>query len=353
MSTQKITIADVARRANVSPSTVSNYLNGRVERMRADTRERIKRAIEELGYRPNPVARQLKTGHAPFIGLIVPSVANPFYGIFARHVEAMALENGYQVLLGNSDRDPQRERRYAEELWNYGVRGIVFGSSLTHLTHLEDLIKQGLRVVAFDRSMRSEDKVLMDSVGVDNAHAMRMATRHLLGLGHRRIAFVSGPIRTVSRLDRLAGYREALRDAGIDPDPDLVWQGEPFAGFGDFDAVQLGRQAAHELLTLSNPPTAIVAVNDMYAFGVYAGARDLGLRIPDDLSVVGFDDIDLTEVVEPPLTTIRQPIAEIAAKAVSLITQRLEGDDDTPYQYHVLPAQLVVRRSTAQPRLFV
>lgn len=347
---KKVTIADVAERAKVSPSTVSNYLNGRIDRMRPNTRERIERAIAELGYRPNPVARQLKTGHAPFIGLIVPSVANPFYGVFARHVEEEALACGYQVLLGNSDRDPERERRYAEELWNYGVRGIIFGSSLTNLSHLADLIEQGLHVVAFDRPLQHADQVIIDGVGVDNVQAMRVATRHLLGLGHRRIAFVSGPIRTVSRLDRLAGYKNALRDAGIEPDPDLIWQGEALGGFGDFGAVQLGRQAAHELLSLPNPPTAIVAVNDMFAFGIYAGARDLGLKIPDDLSVVGFDDIDLTEVVEPPLTTVRQPIPDIAAKAVSLITRRLEEDGDIPYRYHTLPAQLIVRRSTARPR---
>lgn len=350
MSNNKVTIADVARLANVSPSTVSNFLNGRTERMRPDTRERVERAIAQLGYRPNQAARQLKTGHAPFIGLVVPSVANPFYGIFARHVEESALANGYQVLLGNSDRDPERERRYAEELWSYGVRGMVFGSSLTHLSHLADLIERGLHVVAFDRPIQDADQVVIDGVGVDNAQGMRLATRHLIGLGHRRIAFVSGPIRTVSRLDRLAGYKSALMDAGIEPDPDLIWQGETREGFGDSGAVQLGRQAAHELLSLPNPPTAIITINDMYAFGVYAGAKELGMSIPDDLSVVGFDDIDLTEVVEPPLTTIRQPIADIAAKAVSLIITRLEGGQEMPYQYHVLPAQLIVRRSTARPR---
>ncbi len=319
--------------------------------MRPDTQRRVEEAIAQLGYHPNQAARQLKTGYAPFIGLIVPSVANPFYGIFARYVEEYALANGYQVLLGNSERDPERERRYAEELWSYGVRGIVFGSSLTHLSHLADLIDRGLHVVAFDRASQDTDLVAIDGVGVDNAQGMRLATRHLIGLGHRRIAFVSGPIRTVSRLDRLAGYKSVLVEAGIELSTHLIWQGEAHDGFGDSSAVQLGRQAAHELLTLPDPPTAIIAINDMYAFGVYAGARDLGLRIPDDLSVVGFDDIDLAEIVEPPLTTIRQPIADIAAKAVSLVIRRIRDHQDVPRHHnHILPAQLIVRRSTAHPR---
>lgn len=345
---KKVTILDVARRADVSPSTVSNYLNGRTDRMRPETRDRIEQAIAELGYRPNPVARQLKTGYAPFIGLIVPSVANPFYGIFAHHVEAAAAAHGYQVLLGNSGRDPERERCYAEELFNYGVRGIVFGSSLADLSHLVDLIRRGLHIVAFDRSLQNSEQTHIDGVGVDNKQAMHIATRHLLGLGHRRIAFVSGPIRTVSRHDRLAGYKEALLDVGIEPDPELIWQGEASRGYGDSDALQLGRQAAHELLSRADPPTAIVAINDMFALGVYSGARDLGFSIPDDLSVVGFDDIELAGIVEPPLTTIRHPVADIAAKAIELLVRRLAGDESFPHRYHMLPAQLVVRRSTAR-----
>jgi DNA-binding LacI/PurR family transcriptional regulator len=342
-----VTIVDVARVAKVSVSTVSNLLNGRDERMRPSTKERILAAIEELGYTPNQAARQLKTGQASILGLIVPSVANPFYGVFAREVEKAALDLGYQVLLGNSERDPERERTYAEELWSYGVRGMIFGSSLVAFTHLYDLIQRGLRVMAFDRPGQAADQIPIDSIGVDNIQAARLATKHLLALGHRRIGFLSGPIRTVSRMDRLAGYRTALEEAGVAYDPQLVWQGAQPDNFGDAEAVELGRQGAHELLSLADRPTALFAVNDMYAFGAYAGARDLSLRIPQDLSVVGFDDIVLSQIVEPPLTTIRQPVAEIARLAVRRLVGRLQNEVDEENGHVTLPPQLIVRASTA------
>ncbi|GIV78573.1 MAG: LacI family transcriptional regulator [Litorilinea sp.] len=345
----KVTIVDVARLANVSVSTVSNLLNGRDERMRPSTRDRILAAIRELGYTPNQAARQLKTGQASILGLIVPSVANPFYGVFAREVEKAALALDYQVLLGNSERDPERERIYAEALWSQGVRGLIFGSSLVAFTHLHDLIQRGLRVMAFDRPGQAADQVPIDSIGVDNVQAARLATKHLLALGHRRIGFLSGPIRTVSRMDRLAGYRSALEEAGIPYDPQLVWQGAEPDNFGDSEAMELGRQGAHALLSLTDPPTALVTVNDMYAFGAYAGARDLGRHIPEDLSVVGFDDIMLCQVVEPPLTTIRQPVAEIARMAVQRLVGRLQNEVDEEPGHITLPSQLVVRASTAPP----
>jgi DNA-binding LacI/PurR family transcriptional regulator len=343
----KITIADVARVAKVSPSSVSNVLNGRSDRMKSSTKERIQDAIEQLGYTPNLAARQLKTGHAPIIGLIVPSVANPFFGAFARLVEEVALAGGYQVLLGNSDRNPEREQRYAEELWGYGVQGMIFGSSLAQFTHLESLIDKGLHVVAFDRPTQQGDRIIIDSIGVDNVQVTRLATKHLLAMGHRHIGFVSGPIRTVNRLDRLEGYRAALQEAGIAFDSQLVWEGIT-SNYGDATAVELGRQGAHVLLSKTNPPTALITINDMYAFGVYAGARDLGLNIPEDVSVVGVDDIALTEVVQPPLTTVRQPIREIARLAVECLIGRLQDTRTEPLGHQVLSPTIVVRASTAR-----
>lgn len=343
----KVTIADVARLAKVSPSSVSNVLNGRSERMKPSTKERIERAIEQLGYTPNHVARQLRTGHAPIIGLIVPSVANPFYGIFSRLVEEVALTGGYQVLLGNSDRNPDREQRYAKELWGYGVRGIIFGSSLTQFTHLESLIEQGLHVVAFDRPTQQSDRIAIDSIGVDNVQVARLATKHLLALGHRRIGFISGPIRTVNRLDRLEGYRMTLQETDIEFDPQFVWEGVA-SNFGDVTAVELGRQGAHDLLSKTNRPTAVITINDMYAFGVYAGARDLGLNIPEDVSVVGVDDIVLAEVVQPPLTTVHQPIRDITRLAVERLIGRLQDTCTEPVGHQILSPTLIVRASTAR-----
>ncbi|KAA3656599.1 MAG: LacI family transcriptional regulator [Chloroflexi bacterium] len=345
----KVTIADVARLANVSVSTVSNMLNGRSSRMRPSTHERILQAIEELGYTPNQAARQLKTGHTPIIGLIVPSVANPFFGVFARHVEEEALSHGFQVLLGNSERQPDREQLYADELWGYGVRGIIFGSALMEYSHLDNLINRGLHVVAFDRPAQDDDPVEFDSIGVDNMLAARLATKHLLSLGHRRIGFLSGAVKTINRIDRLAGYKAALVEAGVEFDPELIWEGDTNGNFGDADAVALGRQGTHELLSQLNPPTAIFTINDMYAFGSYAGARDLGLEIPRDLSIVGMDDIALTEVVQPPLTTIRQPVKHLARAAVDRLIGRLNGTCTAETERHqTLAPRLIVRASTAR-----
>jgi DNA-binding LacI/PurR family transcriptional regulator len=344
----KVTITHVAERAGVSPSTVSNLLNGRAKRMRPSTQERIENAIDELGYTPNQAARQLKTGHSPIIGLIVPSVANPFYGILAQHIEAAALKNGYQVLLGNSSRDPEREKKYAEELWGYGVRGLIFGSSLMDLGHLDNLIARGLHVVAFERSTQEGDQILVDSVGIDNNLVSRLAIKHLLSLGHRRIGFLSGPIRTVNRIERLAGYKATLAEAGIEFDPDLIWDVAPNSGnYGDTDAVDLGRQGTQELLSRTNPPTAILAINDMFALGAYLGARDLGLSIPADISIIGMDDIPFTEIVQPPLTTIRQPIKRIANLAVERLVGRLQGTHIAAQDHIILRPQLIVRSSTA------
>lgn len=346
-NSKEATILDVARLASVSPTTVSNVLNGRLDRMGQDTVERIHQAIEQLGYTPSRVARQLKTGHAPIIGLIVPSVANPFWGAFARAAEEATLAHGYHVLLGNSERDQQRERLYAEEMWAQGIRGIIFGTSPLSLGHLSGLIERGLRVVAFDRHSQSNDDLVIDSVGIDNVLAERMATAHLLALGHRRIGFLSGPIRTVSRMDRLEGYRSALAGAGIEFDPQLIWEGAFSSTFGDIEGAKLGRRGAQELLSRENRPTALITINDMYALGAYAGARDLGLHVPDACSIVGFDDIMLAEIAEPSLTTIRQPLEDMLRVAVERLIERLNKPDSSGVTQLSFVPELIVRGSTA------
>lgn len=342
----KTTIADVARLAKVSTSSVSNVLNGRSQRMRPDTQERIQYAIKQLGYTPNLAARQLKTGHSPFIGLIIPSVADPYFGSFARFVEEAALSNGYQVLLGNSDRDTERERKYAEMLWGSGIRGIIFGSSLVQFSHLEDLYREGMHFITFYRPAQQNNDFILDSIGVDNVQATRLLTKHLLSLGHRRIGFISGPIDMVGLLDRLKGYQKSLNDANIAPDERLVWGGS--TNTHGTSGIDLGKQGAHYLLSLANPPSAIIAINDMHAFGVYAGARDLGLNIPDDLSVTGLDDIAFTKVVVPSLTTIQPPLRDIARLMVERLIGRLEDGSPQAPVHMMLPPKLLVRDSTAK-----
>ncbi|MET9019124.1 LacI family DNA-binding transcriptional regulator [Actinopolymorpha sp. NPDC004070] len=349
MDAAKVSLRDVAKHAGVSPSTVSNVLNGRAGRTRPDTTERVRRAVRELGYAPNQLARQLRTGQVRTIGLIVPSVANPFWGFVALRVEQAARERGYQVLLCNAERDTEREVRFAETLLDSGVRGLIFGSSPLSFDHLGHLQGRGLQVVAFDRSPAGVSPLVVGSVEIDNVLAARLAISHLTGLGHRRIGLLSGPIRTVSRRERLAGYRQALLDAGITPDDDLVWQGTAGGTFGDAESAELGRTGAHQLLSRPDRPTALFTINDMYALGAYAGARDLGLRVPDDLSVVGFDDLPvLAEVATPPLTTVRQPLPQMMRTATTQLIGRLEGERSGPPDHTTATPELVVRQSTAR-----
>lgn len=349
MSNKVVTIEDVALLAKTSQSTVSNVLNGRLERMRPETRDRIEWAIEQLDYTPNQAARQLKTGQVPILGLIIPSVANPFWGSFTECVEEAARDRGYQVLLGNGERDPAHEKRYAESLWAHGVRGVVFGSSPLSLDYVLGLVKRGLLAVTFDRDLRNSDRsarAVIDSISVDNKVGARLATDHLLGLGHRRIGFLSGPLRTSSRLERLDGYRGALTKAGVRPDPRLVWEGLPRHGYGDVEGAEFGRRGARALLGGADPPSALFTINDMYALGAYAGVRDLGLRVPDDVSIVGFDDIFMAEFAEPPLTTIRQPLKDMLQMTVALLVDRLEGSRTGPTDHRVVVPELIVRAST-------
>lgn len=347
---ENVSVHDVARLAKVSPSTVSNVLNGRLDRMRPETTERVLKAMEQLGYTPNQLARQLKTGNVPMIGLIVPSVANPFWGAVARNVEEAAQSLSYQLLLCNAERDQEREQRYAEAMWASGIRGVIFGSSPLSFNHLVPLAQRGLQVVAFDRQSQSADQVVVDSVGVDNVLGARLAVSHLLTQGHRRIGFLSGPIRTVSRLDRLAGYQAALKDAGVEPDTALIWEGASASAFGDTEGAELGRAGARALLSRPDRPTALFTVNDMYAFGAYAGARDLGLRVPEDVSVVGFDDlVPLAEISVPTLTTVRQPLPQMMRAAVELLIGRLSKARIGPPTHVVIEPELIVRASTAHP----
>lgn len=345
----EITIQQVAKAAGVSPSTVSNLLNGRTHRMLPETQHRVETAIQRLGYRPNRAARQLRTGRTQVIGLVVPSVGNPFWGALARHLESAALAEGYHVLLCNSERDPQRERHYIDELWADGVRGVVLCSSLPSLEHVTPLMKHGLQLVAFDRTSQAGDPSTLVSISVDNAVGSELAGRHLLELGHRKLAFASGALRSVNRKERFRGFLAALEGAGIDPSDAVLAPESAVDRFGDVEAAELGRAAAAELLARDNPPTAIVAINDMCALGVCRGIRDAGLEVAKDVSVVGFDDIVLADLYSPPLTTIRQPMQEMAATAFAQLRARIEDSSKTQGQSVLLRPELVVRESTAPP----
>ncbi|MEV8252565.1 LacI family DNA-binding transcriptional regulator [Rhodoglobus sp. NPDC076762] len=343
----RVTIQHVAQAAGVSPSTVSNFLNDRQGRMVAATRDRIEAAISELGYRPNRAARQLRNGKTQTVGLVVPSVGNPFWGAFAHEVEVAALALGCSVLLCNSERDPERERRYVEELWEDGVRSIILCTSLPSLDHVSHVIEEGLRLVTFDRPAQPNDPQSVVSISIDNNVGGQVATAHLLELGHTSIAFVSGSIRSVNRSARYRGYCDALEAAGLSVADMPQWTGMDASHFGDVEAAEVGRAAARDLFAdPKTAPTAVVAINDMTALGFCRGLRDLGLKVGRDVSVIGFDDIILADLYDPPLTSVRQPITRMAQLAVSEAIERGSNESTDPGSSVLLRPELVVREST-------
>src|SRR5258705_9295236 len=207
MEAKPITIEDVAQRAGVSISTVSNALNGRPERMRKETLGRIESVIAELGFQPNRVARQLKTGHTPLIGLLIPSIENPSYGTLAHEIEIVAQERyGYRVLLASTDRNREKESNFFDDLLSHGVRGVIVISSLADQTHVHAAVRRGLIAVSYDRRAPARQASPIDYVSIDNANAARLAVEHLLAQGHTRLAFVTASGRTLSRTEKINGF---------------------------------------------------------------------------------------------------------------------------------------------------
>ncbi len=342
MSSIRATIDDVAQRAGVSISTVSNVLNGREGRMRADTLGRVRQAISELSFQPNQSARRLKTGHMAMMGLLVPTIANPFFGALANWVEAAANAHGYGVLLCNTQRSAKREQAYAQAFLAQGVQGVILGSSLQAQEHLVPLIERGLAVVSLDRT--AQDAPLhMDYVSLDNHRAGAMAAEHLLSLGHIDIAYVSAPLRSVSRVARLEGARQACAARNVRFTEHIR---DVKAGQTEMEMAELGRAAGVELHASGCSASGYIAMNDMLAIGLLSGLRLCGLRVPRDVSVMGIDDIFFDAYLCPALSTVRQPMKDIATAVVERLLTRMKHLDEPPHELVFMP-ELVQRESTS------
>jgi len=306
------TIIDVARLAGVSTTTVSHFING-TRYVSDDLRDRVEKAIAELGYRPNSMARGLRKGESKTIGLIVPDNSNPFFAEILRSIENIGYSNGYSVILCNSDGDIAKEIAYTELLFAKQVDGIVFITTNNSCEHLQQLSDNGIPIIVIDRDipLKGTDVLL-----VDNFQGGYEATRYLIGLGHTRIACITGPSLLTPSAERVNGYKKALAQAGIAENPDWIVAGDfQFAG---------GENGIEKLMNLQNRPTAVFACNDLMALGVLRGIRKAGLSVPGNLSLIGFDDIPLASVVSPALTTISQPIQKISEMAIELLINRLQ-----------------------------
>ncbi len=329
-----VTMKDVAERAGVSVATVSHVIN-KTRFVSDPLRQRVERAMEELDYQPDAVARSLRRRETHTIGLIVPDNSNPFFAEVARGIEDRGFELGYSLILCNSDSRLEKELAYLDVLTSKRVDGIVFIGVTAKSQHVESLVNSGTPVVIVDRKMPS---VLADAVLVDNFHGGYEATRHLLDLGHRRIGCITGPSDLTPSADRVAGYRTALEEFGVGPDDDLLVKGDYYALSGE--------RAVWRFLELDRPPTAIFACNDLMAIAAMKALADNGLRVPQDVAVVGFDDIALASYVNPPLTTVIQPKHEMGTTAMEVLHKRIKGEGVETRQEILLECQLVVREST-------
>jgi LacI family transcriptional regulator len=331
------TMNDVAKAANVSIATVSHVING-TRFVSAERVERVHAAMRELGYTPDATARSLRIGRTDTIGLVVPDNSNPFFAALARWIEEAGFESGYTTILANSNERPDREHRYVSTLVSKRVDGLILSPSRgDHGTLTRLLQSANIPVVVVDRdaALPNADVVLYDNEG-----GSIEATRYLLELGHARIGCVAGPSDASSATDRANGFRKAIADAGL-PEQPVVEADFHFTG---------GREATARLLDRGADVTALFAANDLMAAGAIRELHSRGMRVPEDISVIGFDDAPLAEMVFPALTTMRQPLQDMAHAAVSLLLSRVTSGDGGPAVRKVLSTSLVIRDSTAPPR---
>ncbi len=332
----------------MSVSTISNVLNGRTDRMRADTLARVQAAIQALDYRPSRAARQLKTGHTPMLGLLVPSIANPMYGSIAREIETAAQErHGHRVVLGNTYRNRSKETGFFDDLLSHGVRGVVVISSLADEQHFEAAVRRGLVMVSYDRRATPGAVSAIDHVSVDNFEAGRMAAAHLIAHGHKRLAFVTAAGQTTSRSEKIRGFMAAAQAAGLARGARVI-DGSSASEYGDSEMADLGRVLAARIAAERTRPTGLVAVNDLLAFGLLAGLRDAGLGVPHDMSVIGIDGLFLSALTSPGLSTVQLPLPAMAQTIVERLFARMADARTAPREFLFSPT-LVVRASVAQP----
>ena len=327
------TIRDVAELAGVSVATVSRTLQ-QPERVSPKTRSRVLSAIEQTGYQPNLMAVKFRSGKTHSLVVLVPTVANLFFARVISGMQEAAAQRGYTLLLGNTLGNPDIEADYARMVQTAQADGIIQLRASNPFAPEKSASSELLPMVNACEVLNTS---LCPTVTLDNRLAAATMTRHLLDLGHRRIALIKGPQASPLTQERLAGYQDALQQAGIDFDPNLLFD-------GDF-TLQAGYEAARKILAQPHPPTAVFCENDETAIGAMQAIKEAGLQIPQDMSLAGFDDIAFAAYSDPPLTTIAQPAEEFGHTAVSLLVDVLTGKISKAPKV-IMPFELIVRHST-------
>ena len=333
----RVTIRDIAGLAGVSVATVSRVMNGRGD-VAPETRELVQRIVREHGYTTSRAARGLSAGRTGLIGATVPLVYPAYFSFILSGAAEALSERDMRLVLCPTQHEHAREVTLLERMMHGTTDGGLLILPQESSDELETLLMHGYRFVVVDPLQPLNENI--PAVSCAHSAGADAAIKHLQELGHRRIAAITGPRGWVATEDRLRGYNAALAAAGILPDPALVQE-------TNFE-IEQGRRAARHLLDLHDRPTAIFAFNDNVAIGVLQAARERGIRVPEELSVVGFDDVEAAEIVTPPLTTVRQPLAEMGRMAVSLLERLIEGQRIEGLHVE-LRTQLVVRQTTAPP----
>jgi DNA-binding LacI/PurR family transcriptional regulator len=332
-----VTVANVAQRAGVSAATAARVLSGSGYASEA-ARRAVLEAAKEIGYVPNHIARSLRTRRTMLAGLLIGDVENSFYSVIAKHVESVAKDAGYQIVLCNSNDDPETEKQYLRLLDGMRVDGLVITPTGGNQRHLRRLIEKGTVIVQIDRMVEGLNA---DAILLDNEEGAMTAVSHLIAAGHTRIGILTGPPDVLTARDRLKGYERALREHGIPVREELIRAGSFLH--------EHASEAAAELLRSSPAPTAIFAANNVLAEGCFLCLNELSLTVPKDVSLVAFDDVAWMSMVRPQITAVRQPVADMARSAAELLLRRLRDSKPVP-STSVFRSELVVRGSVAVTR---
>jgi LacI family transcriptional regulator len=329
---------EIAHEVGVSTATVSRALNS-PERVRPNVRERVAAAALRLGYRPNRIARSLRTQRTHTLGVVVPTITNPYFADAVRAMQDVASARGYTLLVANSDHQPAKEEAALTTFGDHRVDGLILVSTSREPSPppvLNGLLQSSTPIVVVDRALPYLD---VSRVLVDTRGGARLAIKHLVDRGRRRIAFIAGPSGVWTAEEKLMGYYEGLLAANIVSDPELVLP-------GDY-TVEGGEAQAIDLLALRPTPDAVLIANNLMTLGVFRVLLQAGVAIPRDLAVVGFDDVAWTDVVRPTLTVVAQPTQELGRQAIEILLARIECPDVSPKQaVRLLPTHLVVRQSS-------
>ncbi|MFB6286698.1 MAG: LacI family DNA-binding transcriptional regulator, partial [Candidatus Bipolaricaulia bacterium] len=328
------TLKDVAQAAEVSVSTVSRVFNN-PEKVHPDTRAQVQEAVDTLGYQPSRVARRLrlKDGKASLLGLVIPDIQNPFFADVTRGVEDVAQDNDYALILSNSDEDPDKQELAVDTLKTEDVDGVIVPPVDPNDPEVKRLLESDIAVVCVDRRM---EDARVDTILSDNRKGAYEAVTHLIELGHRRIAFIGGVPRISTLTERREGYEQALRKHDLPVDSALIKDGE--------HRHERGKRHTEELLALDRPPTALFTGNNLTTLGALSALNTAGVRVPDEMALVGYDDVPWANALNPPPTVIDQPGYEIGRRAAEILLERLADRERAPTVVTLQP-KMIVRES--------